>query len=264
MKKILFLAIVALFSLSTAFAQCTPDANYTQPGIYPVEDTEADTLKVGDAYQKTLTVISVKDTVLFTIPVTIDSTVLINIEGLPSFMNYYCHNQDCFIGAGETGCILFEGTPELADFGVHTVTLYLEVYGKMLGDIDSNPAKMPLEHAFKLYVADTNGMVPIDTLDDGKKEDSLSSVASYHAQASDIYLYYDAALQQYICQLGKGEQAGVYQLECYNMMGRKMMGRTISAAEPSFLLPSAQWPKGMYLVKIQGEDQTVIQKIMLH
>jgi hypothetical protein len=138
MKKLLLLLAVGIFGISQANAQCTPDPQYTAPGIYPDSATGMDPGCVGVLYDQLITVVVPVDTTVEIIPgfpttLDFDSIVLVSFTGLPASGNlsYVCWSTlgtNCSFPGGGTGCMSISGTPTVADIGVHNLVITVDVY----------------------------------------------------------------------------------------------------------------------------------------
>lgn len=143
MKKLLLFVSITLLTISSASAQCTPDPQYTSPGIYPNEATGFDSGCVGVAYSQLITNVVPVDTCVTVVQglpcVTfdIDSVVITSVSGLPAGLSIVYYDggntnspadRGCFEG-GTTGCALISGTPTTAG----TYNLSINVMGYTAG-----------------------------------------------------------------------------------------------------------------------------------
>ena len=107
MKRLL-LILVLFIGMSNINAQCIPDPQYTDPGIYPDTATGLSDAMVGQAYSELITAITPLDTniVYSGIPllVTIDYIALTGVTGLPPNFAYDCDPIDCSFPGGSAGC----------------------------------------------------------------------------------------------------------------------------------------------------------------
>lgn len=121
MKKLLF----SLFSIAISlgvYGQCTPNANYTSPGIYPPLNgsVKQDSIYVlpsaalSAAYSQTIDLVIPADTTIvygsLTVTADIDSMRVIGINNKPGWLNYACNNSTCGWAGGAKGCLNFYGT----------------------------------------------------------------------------------------------------------------------------------------------------------
>lgn len=111
----LLLTMVMVASVSTMRGQCTPDPQYTAPGIYP-SDTLAD-LSVGMAYSEVVHFVFPNDTVFQGFQVDFDSFTVNSISNIPPGLNWECDNNHpvCAYVVVQNqvtrGCVTIFGTP---------------------------------------------------------------------------------------------------------------------------------------------------------
>lgn len=133
MKRLL-LILTVLIGAQTAYGQCTPDPQYTQPGIYPDSATGMMPAFVGMPYEQTVTAVVPADTVviIFGNPTTvdIDSIVVDYINGLPPNFDYICQMPNCSFHGGTSGCLKIYSTSNLtiADTGRYYLDIQLTTY----------------------------------------------------------------------------------------------------------------------------------------
>lgn len=136
MKKLLLLLAVGVMSITQANAQCTPDPQYTEPGIYPDSATGFASACVGVPYTQLITNVVPVDTCVEIIPgfpcqtLNFDSIVIVSFTGLPPSMTYACNTTlgGCSFAGGTTGCAIITGTPTLAEVGTHNLVITVDVY----------------------------------------------------------------------------------------------------------------------------------------
>ena len=78
MKKTL-LTLALAFAFIVAQAQCTPDAQFSLPGIYPDSATGLPNAIVGQAYNEVITIIAPLDTTGSVGPLTVSVTTFTNV-----------------------------------------------------------------------------------------------------------------------------------------------------------------------------------------
>lgn len=134
MKRLL-LILTVLIGAQTAYGQCTPDPQYTAPGIYPDSATGLAPAFVGMQYEEIVTAVVPMDTLVEIIPgfpqtVTIDSINVDNITGLPPGFAYECVSPTCSFPGGTSGCmrIYSISNPTIADTGRYYLTIDLTAY----------------------------------------------------------------------------------------------------------------------------------------
>ena len=127
MKKTL-LTLALAFAFIVAQAQCTPDAQFTLPGIYPDSATGLSTAIVGQAYNEVITIISPLDTSVMilgqAVPVTIQTIELTSVTGLPASFSYDCATANCTFSGGSTSCaVLISPSPTVAEVGLYQIIM---------------------------------------------------------------------------------------------------------------------------------------------
>ncbi len=137
MKKLLLLTCAVLLNIAAANAQCTPDPQYTSPGIYPDSATGFVSGCEGMPYEEIITNVVPVDTLVELIPgfpttVAFDSIVIVDFQGLPASGNltYACSSTlgGCSFAGGEAGCVVIQGTPDASDVGTHNLAITVDVY----------------------------------------------------------------------------------------------------------------------------------------
>ena len=128
MKKTL-LTLALAFAFIGAQAQCTPDAQFTLPGIYPDSATGMPNAFVGQSYNEVITVIAPLDTSgLYNgvvIPATVITIELIDVTGLPASFSYDCTPSNCTFDGGSTACaVLSSPSPTASEIGLHQIVMY--------------------------------------------------------------------------------------------------------------------------------------------
>lgn len=128
MKKIATL-LCLLFCFINSFAQiCTPDGQYTIPGIYPDSITGLPDAPLGSNYTTTITVIVPTDTTtdfpgVGIVTLTVNYFMIDSVIGLPPGFSYSCEPSNCQIAGGSSGCILISG-PAVVE-GDYNFTIYI-------------------------------------------------------------------------------------------------------------------------------------------
>lgn len=140
MKRLLLLCAVTLLTGLAATAQCTPDPQYTSPGVYPDSATGFAPACVGVLYEQIVTnVVPVDTTTMigpFPVTLTFDSAVVVNVTGLPPGFTYSCFDgqnvtspvDQCAFEGGTIGCVSITGTPQPGDEGSYTLAIEVDAY----------------------------------------------------------------------------------------------------------------------------------------
>ncbi len=124
-KTLLFLtfAVAVVF----ASAQCTPDPQYTAPGIYPDTAVGLAPAYVGVQYNENITIITPTDTTVDIlgqmVGVTIDSINLTSVLGLPNGFEYACDPPSCGFPGGTIKCAELYSIipPDASQIGTHNI-----------------------------------------------------------------------------------------------------------------------------------------------
>lgn len=129
-----------LFIGLSASAQCVPDPQYTEPGVYPDSATGLAPGVVGQAYDELITIIVPLDTTIMVGPISLtlvfDSVVVTDWQGLPNGFTYSCHApsnvfspiDQCAFEGNTTGCISITGTPTQNEIGSHQQIITTQAY----------------------------------------------------------------------------------------------------------------------------------------
>jgi Secretion system C-terminal sorting domain len=140
MKKLLLSATFAAIWSLGASAQCTPDPQFTNPGVYPDSATGFESACVGVPYEQIITNVVPADSTVFIgpIPVTlvIDSVVVVSVTGLPPGFTFSCFDgqnvnspfNGCAFEGGTAGCISIAGTPQAGDEGIYNLDVTFDLY----------------------------------------------------------------------------------------------------------------------------------------
>ena len=127
MKKIL-LTLSLAFATIFASAQCTPDPQFTIPGIYPDSSTGMPDAIVGQPYNEIITVIVSTDTTVdfngLPISVEILEIELTDVANLPPSFTYDCLAPNCIFPGASTKCAEVYSTtdPTISDIGFYPIT----------------------------------------------------------------------------------------------------------------------------------------------
>jgi hypothetical protein len=132
MKKIL-LTLVLTIATIFASAQCMPDLQFTDAGIYPDSATGLVNAYVGQNYSQNITIITPLDTSVASLgglTVTIDSINLTSVTGLPPNFAYTCDPPSCGFPGGTIKCAELYSTinPTTSDIGLYNITFETKTY----------------------------------------------------------------------------------------------------------------------------------------
>lgn len=157
MKQLLLLSSF-VFLTAAAWSQCTPDPQYTSPGVYPDSATGLAPGVVGQPYNELITIIVPVDTSVtiggFPFTFVFDSVVVSDWQGLPNGFTYSCYDgnnttspvDQCAFEGNTTGCIAITGTPTAAEIGSHQQIITTQAY-----TTPNNPMGEPTETIVDYY-----------------------------------------------------------------------------------------------------------------
>ncbi|MBX7240652.1 MAG: T9SS type A sorting domain-containing protein [Bacteroidia bacterium] len=140
-KNYLFFVFFFLLIQHFSMAQCTPDPQYTQAGVYPQTLAPVCT---NTAYSQVFTLVVPADTVItnpFPLTVPIDSVVLEALLGLPPGFSYVCSQPNCAFPGGASGCLIMTGTTPATpgNYIIRSVTnSYAVVFGSPFVQTDTS------------------------------------------------------------------------------------------------------------------------------
>ena len=237
MKKLLLFVAVTFISIATLNAQCTPDPQYTTPGVYPDSATGMSDACVGQAYDQLVTVIVPVDTVAELIPgfpttLVFDSIVITSFTGLPTGFTYSPNSpQNTSSPAdggtyegGTTGCLSITGNPTLADVGVYTLIINLDVY---VGGSPSSLAQQTVDY----YTIEV-----LDCASNGIEENALSNIVAFPNPTENVLTL-------------NGLNGSTESIAILNTNGQVMMSySTVQATQ--FEMNVSTLESGIYFVKI--------------
>ena len=138
------LLLLLSFLTSTVLAQpCIPDTSQTVAGLYPSTAVNIPGGCEGEFYQTSITLVVPVDTTVFGFLYTVDSAVLMNLNGLPAGLSYTCTPPNCVWLGGSYGCILISGVLPPGSAGSYTLSFDFSYFANgILGPI-SVPQSFP-------------------------------------------------------------------------------------------------------------------------
>lgn len=251
-KTLLFFSMILTLGLS-ANAQCTPDPQYTAPGVYPDSATGFMPACVDTLYEQLITNIVPVDTTTMVgpIPVTLvfDSVIITSVTGLPPGFTYSCFDgqnvtspvDQCAFEGGTTGCVLITGTPTAADIGVYNLNIITEAY---LGGISTPQATVDVDY-YSIEVLDPN--------------DPYCSVGISENEKSKFKLFPNPVSESFT--LDGLDGINVSEISITNTEG-KVLRSFLEIHSPSFELNVSDFDAGIYFVRIvHGTSSEVIRFI---
>lgn len=233
MNKIMILWVFTLITGFSANAQCTPDTQFTYPGIYPDSVTGFANANVGVFYDQLITNVVPSDSTFMIgpIPVTLtfDSLVVVNITGLPPGFTYNCFDaqnttsplDQCAFEGGTTGCIVISGTPNLGDEGIYNLSIEINAF--LQGGLTPNYSQV-IDY-YKIEVLNSTGILE-NSFDSKILLYPNPTAGNFSVELGDIYTSIDVEMtdvngkliqsQQYkegqLLNITIDEPAGIYLL----------------------------------------------------
>lgn len=238
MKQILLSATFAFLWSLGASAQCTPDPQFIQPGVYPDSATGMSIGTVGVPYDELITIVVPYDTTImvgpFPFTMVFDSIVVTDWQGLPSSLSYACYDagnttsplDQCAFEGNTNGCIAITGTPVLADVGSHQQIITTQTYttpDSPLGE----PTETIVDYYYIQIVPGTTGIYGLTT--------------------SKFLLYPNPANE--MITLNGLNNIDVESIEVYDANGR-VHASFDNVTAPALDLPIGNLDQGMYYVQI--------------
>ncbi len=243
-----FIAITAI-GITTANAQCTPDPQYTQPGVYPDSATGFDPAYVGQAYSQLITNVVPVDTCVEIIPgfpcqtLSMDSIVVTNVTGLPASMGYACSPNNCVFVGGTSGCMIITGTPTAGEVGSHQVIVTLDAYVGGTG--------IPNPFTVDYYYIEVLQGVGVNELVDNKFAVRQNRPNPF-GKTTDI-------------NYTVGKAADV-EFKVINMLGAVVYKKTFEAekGDNTIKLSSASLSSGVYMYSLKNGEKTITHRMVVN
>jgi hypothetical protein len=248
-KKLLFAFFFAAGFAHYANGQaCTP-GNFTGHGIHPDSATGFVPGYANQPYTQLITVVVPQDTTppFPPIPISWDSTVLINIQGLPNGFTYACWNTSapnarCRWKGNTTGCAIITGNPTIADTGTYHLTVHTNNY---LGGSSS-----PIAYTINYYKIRINGPLGLVNLDPNK---FMVGDCSPNPFTNKTEIKFNAPDQKLLT------------IKVYNMVGVEVYSTTYRPVRGinQFDFERNTLPSGIYVYAISNGEQTISKRMVI-
>jgi hypothetical protein len=253
MKKILLILTFA-FAVSFVNAQCTPDPQFSNAGIYP--DSAAGLLPayVGESYAQNITIITPLDTnVIYTglsIEVTIDNIDLTEVIGLPTSFSYSCDPPNCSFAGGSTGCAeLSSISPTLDEIGLHQIVFKTTTYVSGVPFIGTTTQDDVIDYYY-LNVSDN----------------STSSINQFDNTSFELMdVYPNPILDQHASiQFVSGVSEDI-SFAIYNLLGKEIESKLISCVRGvnTINLNTLSYSEGIYLYSISNGHNVLMKRMIV-
>lgn len=241
-KLLLFVAATFVVGIS-AQAQCTPDPQYTESGIYPDSATNFAPACVGEPYTQLITNVVPADTTIdvFGFPATIpiDSITVNDVTGLPPGMTFSCNPASCSYPGGTTGCAVIQGTCNTP--GEYVLTIELSAY---VGGAGAGGAQNFTLSYYKIVVSPA----PCNT--NSVLENTANLFSVHPNPTSDKFT---------VTGLAAGVE--VASIEVFNMEGKMVKALAWNGAS-SMDISTVGLNTGMYFVNIKHNQGTEVIKLI--
>ena len=255
MKKTL-LTLALAFAFIGAQAQCTPDPQFTLPGIYPDSSVGMPNASIGQAYNEVITIIVSTDTLVdnpiipgTTITVDIVDITLDSVNGLPANFTYDCLAPNCAFLGGSTSCAVLSSTinPTVADIGSYPIAMYItaQVDAGLLGIF------------FEPLVID---YYYIDIIDNTTS--TINQFDNFTFELKDIFP--NPVNDQSKIQFITGEPKDIV-FFVFNYLGEKMDEQIIAANRGvnDIFINANNYPNGMYLYSINNGEKIISKRMVI-
>lgn len=250
-KLILSFATIAYFTFA-GHAQCTPDPQFTAPGIYPDSASNLPTAYAGMAYDEVITVVVPEDTLIdiglgpTLIPI-VDIT-LDGIQGLPSNMLYDCTPNNCVFPGNTSGCInLYSAAnPTAADIGLYPLTIEITATGSTLFGNQSFASTISY---YFIEIADPATM----------------SIGSFNSESFELKtIFPNPVIDDSKIQFISGKNQAVA-FTVMNVLGKTMINKNISAKKGvnELTISSENFSNGIYLYSITANGKTSTKRMIV-
>jgi len=251
MKKTLLtlsLAIATIF----ASAQCTPDSQFSAPGIYPDSATGLSPTYVGQAYNEVITIITPLDTTVMyngiPLAVTIQTIELTSVTGLPASFTYDCATSNCVFIGGSTSCaVLSSANPLSSEIGSHQIIM-------------STTTTVDAGIGVPITQDDVIDYYYIDIVDNTTSVVNQFDNTTFNLK--DVYPnpVNNTAKIQYISGL-----ITTVEFNIYNLLGEEVESRVISSSRGvnTININTSAYSEGMYLYSINNGSEILTKRMIV-
>jgi len=251
MKKIL-LTLTLAFAFIGANAQCSPDAQFTLPGIYPDSATGLLNAFVGQSYNQNITIITPTDTTVEylgqMLNVTIDNIDLTDVTGLPNSFSYACDPPNCSFDGGTITCAeLYSASPLSSEIGSHQIIFETTTYVSNVPFIETTTQDDVIDYYYLNISSTTN---------------TINKFNDFTFDLKDIYP--NPVSNNAKIQFISGNSTNVF-FTVFNHLGEKIEERNIAATRGvnDIEISSNDYANGMYLYAINNGIQIVSKRMIV-
>lgn len=259
MKKLFALIAMVGLGIGSLSAQCSPDPQYTSPGIYPTPvQIGLISVPVNMAWQQTLTINVPADTTIdlsaiigFPVPpvnVTVNYQEITGVNGLPPGTASTCNPVGCSWNGGTSGCIDLSGTPTTTGQYTFAVTGNLNITVPITVPVIGGSAQdIPTPLAYQMEVTGANA-IDLSTVNGFAVDQNAPN--PFNGQTSiEVYLPYAADLE----------------MEIFDLNGKVIQEKRfedVSGLQKLMVDASGLTP-GVYFYRIGNGEEQVVKKMII-
>lgn len=259
MKNILLLFLFAGIAFGTATAQCTPDPQFTGPGIYPLPSAGVLLATENVAYSQVLTVNVPADTTIdlspligFPVPavmVTVNFQEITGVTGLPLGLTTACDVNPCNWMGGTSGCLEISGAPTQTGQFTFNVSGSLNVnIPATVPVIGGTAQSIPFPAAYQMTVDPTVSIDP--ALANGLTVSQNSPNPFGFRTQVEVFSPFAADLS----------------LEVFTLQGQVVQQQIFPQVAGAFTfdLDASALGQGIYFYRLSNGEQNVVRKMMVN
>lgn len=249
MKRLLFTCWAAVIT-SASFGQCTPDPQYTDPGIYPDTITNLPHATVGVAYSATITAVVAPDTTVtdpFPATLTINYFLVDSVVGMPAGFTFSCTPSNCELPGAASSCLeLTSADPQMADIGQHPLIVHVSasLTHPQIGPLPLQPGTIT---GYEIVIENAVGI-------SASNEDvfTLAQNVPNPASESTVIRFTDPI----------GERVD---LSIYNAAGQRVVYQTLAAERGlnEVNISIAELPAGIYLYTVRNSSAVLNKRMVI-
>ena len=255
MKKNYLSAIIAICFIANPnfklFAQaCTADVSMDTMIHSAIVPEFIATGTVSVPYSQVIQYHMVKDTqILFSgnlVTATVDTLKITSMSGLPSGLTYGCHNSNCQILGGKTGCAKIYGTPTVS--GTFPLNIKLEIDGHIT--LIGSPINLTLTDSivkYSIVVSGNTGTYEI------VKTNQLSLTVYPNPTTNELNI------------IAQNDIQADAKLVICDVQGKIISeeNKNIRPGNNAWNINVSNYPNGLYFVKLIAGDRVQSSKVMI-
>lgn len=238
------MVVLPLFSWSQV---CQPDTTIqANNGIFPDSATGIPPAFEGVLYQQTVTIITPADTQAVIVPgtpaqtVLIDSIVLDSVFTLPAWLSYDCEPVDCAFIGGESGCLIFYGSPPAGEAGKsYSINFITRSHGRLLL-FPTSPLPAQIDTTFNYYTLEVAGATDVEI-----------------ANSQAFRIYPNPTKEGFYIEQERQAEAT---LLVYNSLGQLQMQQMINQGT---WINTSSWSTGVYWIQLNEGDKVYTRQLVV-